>query len=42
MRNLLRHVAADYEKQCRSARALAEEHFDARQVLTRVLERALG
>jgi hypothetical protein len=35
-------VAADYERQCRLARALAEEHFDARQVATRVLERALA
>jgi hypothetical protein len=34
-------VAADYEHQCRLARALAEEFFDARKVVKRVLERAL-
>ena len=32
---------ADYERHCRLARALAEEHFDARRVVGRVLERAL-
>ena len=32
---------ADYELHCRRARALAEEHFDARRVVARVLERAL-
>jgi hypothetical protein len=37
----LEAVAADYDRQCRLARALAEEHFDARQVAGRVLERAL-
>jgi hypothetical protein len=35
-------VEADYERQCRSARALAEEHFDARRVVRRVLEQALA
>jgi len=38
----LEQVAADYERQCRLARALAEEYFDARKVVGRVLERALG
>jgi hypothetical protein len=37
----LEAVAADYDRQCRLARALAEEHFDARQVVRRVLEQAL-
>src|SRR3989442_11237110 len=32
---------ADYGRHCRLARALAEEHFDARRVVGRVLERAL-
>jgi hypothetical protein len=32
----------DYERHCRLARALAEEFFDARKVLSRVLERALA
>jgi len=32
---------ADYGRHCRLARALVEEHFDARQVVGRVLERAL-
>ena len=31
---------ADYGRHCRLARALAEEHFDARRVVGRVLERA--
>ena len=35
-------VAVDYERQCQLARATAEEHFDAKKVLRRVLERALG
>jgi hypothetical protein len=34
-------AAADYPRQCRLARALAEEHFDARRVAARVLEHAL-
>jgi hypothetical protein len=37
----LESVAADYDRQCRTARALAEEHFDARKVVARVVERAL-
>jgi hypothetical protein len=32
---------ADYGRHCRLARALVEEHFDARRVVGRVLERAL-
>ena len=35
-------VAIDYERQCRLARNLAEEHFDAKKVISRVLEKALG
>jgi hypothetical protein len=35
-------VAADYDQQCRLARALAEEHFDARKVVQRVLERSIA
>jgi hypothetical protein len=38
----LEMVAADYEHQSKQARALAEEHFDARRVVRRVLELALG
>lgn len=38
----LEAVAADYERQCRLARALAEEFFDAETVVRRVLERALS
>jgi hypothetical protein len=34
-------AAADYERQCRLARALVEEYFDARKVAARVLECAL-
>ena len=37
----LETVAADYERQCRLARALAEEYFDAQKVAGSVLERAL-
>ena len=37
----LETVAADYERQSRLARALAEEHFDARNVVARVLEQVL-
>ncbi len=37
----LQAVAADYERQCGLARALAEEHFDARKVVQQVLEKAL-
>jgi hypothetical protein len=35
-------VEADYGRHCRLARELAEEHFDAKKVLGRVLERALA
>jgi hypothetical protein len=35
---LLQHAIADYEHQSVLARALAEEHFDARRVTARVLE----
>ena len=38
----LETVAAEYEHQCRLARALAEEYFDAPKVVGRVLERALA
>jgi len=34
-------VEADYERHCRSARSLAEQYFDGRSVVARVLERAL-
>jgi hypothetical protein len=34
-------VEADYERHCRQARAFAEEHFDARRVVARLLEQAL-
>jgi hypothetical protein len=37
----LETVAADYDEQCRLARQLAEEFFDAKKVLASVLERAL-
>ena len=37
----LESVAADYDRQCRFARKLAEEYFDARKVVNGVLERAL-
>lgn len=39
---LLDMIAKNYEQQCQLARALAEEHFDARKVVSRVLERALA
>ncbi len=35
-------VAADYARQSKLARALAEDHFDARTVVGKVLERALS
>lgn len=38
----MERVEADYENQCRLARALAEEHFDARKIVTAVLEKALA
>jgi glycosyltransferase involved in cell wall biosynthesis len=34
-------INGDYERQCRLARRLAEEHFDAKAVTRRILERAL-
>jgi hypothetical protein len=34
-------VEADYDRQCRAARALAETYFDAEKVVGRVLEKAL-
>jgi hypothetical protein len=37
----LKAIEADYDRHCREARALAEEHFDARRVMTGVLEAAL-
>ncbi len=37
----LASAEADYERHGRAARALVEEHFDARQVVASVLERAL-
>jgi hypothetical protein len=38
----LEAVAADYEHQCRLARELAEEFFDARRVARKVLDHALA
>jgi hypothetical protein len=38
---MLEAAESDYERHSRAARALAEEHFDARQVMARVLEQAL-
>lgn len=38
----VRTVVADYERQCRLARQVAEEHFDARIVAARLLEEALS
>lgn len=38
---MLEAIADDYDRHCREARAVAEEHFDARNVLTRLLERLL-
>jgi hypothetical protein len=35
-------VESDYERHCRLARELAEEHFDAQKVVGRLLERALA
>jgi hypothetical protein len=34
-------IEVDYDRHCRQARALVEEHFDARRVITRVLESAV-
>ena len=38
----LEDATADYERQCRLARALAEEYFDAKKVIRRVMEKALA
>jgi hypothetical protein len=38
----LEAAETDYDEHCRAARALVEEHFDARRIATRVLEVALG
>src|SRR5207253_506127 len=38
----LETAAADHDRQAALARALAEEHFDARKVAGSLLERALG
>jgi hypothetical protein len=37
----LEAINGDYERHCRLARRLAEEHFDAKAVARRILERAL-
>lgn len=37
----IRRLHDDYDAHCRVARAIAEEYFDARQVLTDLLERSL-
>ncbi|HEV8485827.1 MAG TPA: hypothetical protein VGV87_19955 [Blastocatellia bacterium] len=37
----LKTVANDYERQCKRARSLAEEYFDARKVAGKLLERSL-
>jgi hypothetical protein len=37
----IERVVSDYGKQCKLARNLAEEHFDARKVVATVLEQAL-
>jgi glycosyltransferase involved in cell wall biosynthesis len=39
---LLAEVESHYENHCNAARALAESHFDARQVARAVLEKALS
>ncbi len=38
----IERVVMDYEKQCKLARDLAEEYFDARKVVAAVLEQALS
>jgi len=38
----VRELAANYPAHCRAARAVAEEYFDARKVLPRLLEDAMG
>jgi len=39
--NSLETVAADYDHQCKLARALADEYFDGRKILKPMLETAL-
>ncbi len=41
-RQSIERVVMDYEHQCKLARTLAEEYFDARKVIATVLERALS
>ena len=38
---MLEAAESEYERHCRAARTLTEEHFDARKVVARVLEQAL-
>jgi hypothetical protein len=38
----LENVSENYEQHCHDARAIAEQHFDARKVAASLLERALG
>ena len=38
----IERVCRDYERHCRAARAVAEEYFDARRVLSALLERAMN
>jgi hypothetical protein len=38
----MEEIDGDYERHCRAARELAEGFFDAREVLTSLVERALG
>lgn len=37
----VKQIADDYEKHCRAARQIAEDYFDARKVLTELLERSV-
>jgi hypothetical protein len=37
----VKQLNENYEEHCRAARSLVEEYFDARGVLTNLLERAL-
>jgi hypothetical protein len=37
----LAHINEDYERHCRAAREIAEDHFDSKRVLTRILDAAL-
>jgi hypothetical protein len=38
----IEEVNSRYEFHCRAAREIAEEYFDARKVLTRLIERAMN